>query len=865
MKVDELYFWAKTTHDGQPGISVYDHCLNVGCVAEALINQLPGSVRDLLPQGAITLAALHDVGKISAGFLRKCPAWLIQNHLEAEANAWATAESDHSKVSQYCLQRLLEPAHADLWAAAVGAHHGRVHGRRLPFVNQVPDLIQIEEQARSDLVCNLAAAFSPLPERPPLKDLSDLWLLAGLIAVADWIASNEAFFSPAKGLPAEDARHSAQQSLATINWHKGRLRTDVSFPEMFGLVGSPNVLQTKVKECASQPGLIIVEGPMGSGKTEAALSAAHELISAGHNQGLYFALPTQVTSNRIHLRVANFLRNTLAETANLRLAHASSWLGENQNLSISPTAHGDSECSKQADDTRSWFASSKQALLARYGVGTIDQALQAVVAVKHFFVRRFGLAGKVVILDEVHSYDVYTGALVTQLIRELLALKCSVIVLSATLTRARRLELLSETGAVTKLPGSGEQTSSSEAYPLVTVSAKGEQVAAWPLNWSESKTIHLQVASFAQAEVVAECLCRALAGQQVLCIRNTVAEAQATYRAVAEAAPTDTIHIGLLHSRFPYFRREQLEDEWLQRLGKDRTADTLGSILVATQVVEQSVDIDLDFIVSDLAPTDMLLQRMGRLWRHPRHSRPAQKPEFWINVPEFNSTSSTAELKASLGKSGRVYSPYVLLRTAKVFSGRQSILVPEEIRTLLEATYPECSDAKEPDSWRPLRDELIRERDRLANEATAAMRVLGTPSQTDRDEVLTRRSGAPTCSVVLVNRIESFRDAAWRVTGLDGKEFEAHEDQWCHETAKALYFNSVRTPRFTVPRQKAPRWLSLHTSGPTSFAIVEPDGSCLFPEADDESRLAFTSQLGLFTTANKPQPLLHDYDDEFDF
>lgn len=627
MTEDSARFWAKTKQQGQPGISVRDHCLNVGCVAEALQYTLPPALKKLLPDGATTLAALHDVGKISAGFLRKCPAWLVQHHLAEAALSWTTAESDHSLVSQFCLQELLKPARADLWAVAVGAHHGRIHGKRIRGFNQVPDRAAMEEESRRSLVRELSGLFGALPDSRPGDDLSGLWLLAGLIAVADWIGSNERFFPLEHGFPIEAARQRAAKSLATINWTGGALRAHVQFPEMFDLPGGPNALQRALQSCATQPALFIVEGPMGCGKTEAALAAAHALISAGHHHGIYFGLPTQVTSNRIHGRVAAFLSNTLADPANLRLAHSASWLDEDQTLLLSPAADGDEQSRRQASEARTWFASSKHALLARYGVGTIDQALQGVVAVKHFFVRRFGLAGKVVILDEVHSYDVYTGTLITQLIRELLALRCSVIVLSATLTRARRRELLAAAGADDS-PTNDSSPARGEAYPLVSTVSSGEPVMTIPLEWPDAKTIQLRVAPIPQAELLAECLRRAEAGQQVLYIRNTVAEAQATYRALAGEARADTVRLGLLHSRFPYFRREQLEEEWLRRLGKERAEDGVGSILVATQVVEQSVDIDLDFMVSDLAPTDMLLQRMGRLWRHPRPHRRAPQPDF---------------------------------------------------------------------------------------------------------------------------------------------------------------------------------------------------------------------------------------------
>jgi len=344
-----------------------------------------------------------------------------------------------------------------------------------------------------------------------------------------------------------------------------------------------------------------------------------------------------------------------------------------------------------------------------------------------------------------------------------------------------------------------------------------------------------------------------------------VAEAQASYRAFASAARAGTVRLGLLHSRFPYFRREQLEEEWLQRLGKQRTEDGVGSVLVATQVVEQSVDIDLDFIASDLAPTDMLLQRTGRLWRHPRPQRRAARPEFWINAPELGVHSSAADLKAALGKSARVYAPYVLLRTAEVFADRKTIALPADIRQLLEATYAEPAGSSEPEIWALLRAELEREKEQLASEAHAATLVLGRPTQADRDEVLTRRAGAPTCPVVLLAAAEPLEGAEWHLMGLDGTSADASGHEWRHATAKTLHRNLVRAPKFAVPEQEPAPWLSLHVPGPAAWAIVQPDGHCHFPDAADGSPLGYDARLGLFSDSAKRQPRPLEYDDEFDY
>jgi CRISPR-associated endonuclease/helicase Cas3 len=134
---------------------------------------------------------------------------------------------------------------------------------------------------------------------------------------------------------------------------------------------------------------------MGCGKTEAALAAAYQLIAAGKAAGLYFALPTQVTSNRIHLRVQPFVERISLHPAEVRLAHGASWLAETKPPVELRPASSDIDALEHVRAGRSWFAFAKRALLAPFGVGTIDQALLGIVAAKHFFVRQFGLAGKV--------------------------------------------------------------------------------------------------------------------------------------------------------------------------------------------------------------------------------------------------------------------------------------------------------------------------------------------------------------------------------------------------------------------------------------------------------------------------------------
>ena len=854
-------FWAKTVEDGQPGISVRNHCVNVGCVAEALLAGMSRSRRALLPTGAATLAALHDVGKISTGFQAKCPAWLEQMGLAEAAGKerWTEgSESDHAVVSQYFLERMLKPLGLQLWAVAAGVHHGRIVGKRIPGIHHLPKREAWERVPREALLAELVGIFGGLPIVAPLANHADLWDLAGLISVADWIGSNEAFFPAGHGLPLEESRAAAGRALENIRWRGGEMAVR-EFGELFAGY-APMPLQAALHGQCEAPGLFIVEGPMGCGKTEAALWAAHRLIAAGANEGMYFALPTQVTSNRIHLRVAPFLQAALAEASNLRLAHAASWLEEWQTWRLHPTSGQDTAAAAHVREGRSWFASSKHAMLARYGVGTVDQALQGVVAVKHFFVRRFGLAGKVVILDEVHSYDVYTGTLLTQLVRELLALGCSVIVLSATLTLARRRELVAAAGG-------NEETVQSLAYPLLTVARGEAPVVELAVEPGPSRTIRLRSTTQPEWEILQECIERAEAGQHVLYLRNTVVEAQDSCRKLAGAVRAERVVVGTLHSRFPFFRRQQLEEEWLNRLGKHRAEEGPGSLLVATQVVEQSVDIDLDFIVSDLAPTDMLLQRMGRLWRHQRVGRKATEPEFWISTPGGDREADAKTLRRELGKSGLVYAPYVLLRTAEVFADRDALTLPGQIREVLEATYAERGEDEKPDAWKELRIKLEDERKDLAGEANSMTKVFVWESADDDREYRTRRKGPPTRDVVLLTACELLERDRWRLTTLEGETLEVSGYAWSLAAARAVHRNLVRAPRHTVPDQEMPTWLKLHTHGPTFWALVGEDGALHFPEATGPTALAYDDILGLHTRAMPtptPRHQIED-DDEFDY
>ncbi len=847
--------WAKTTEEGKPGISVRDHCLNVGCVAEALLALLPPQLRRLIPSGAATLAALHDVGKVSPGFQSKCEAWLVQYALKDQAleQGWHQREPDHAKISQSTVQELLRTSQLHCWAAVVGAHHGRIKGERV-------QVREAWEQERVRLAAELIGEFGPLPDRPP--DDAQTWFVTGLITIADWIGSDEKHFPQHACWNMRERRKRAQTALASIHWRPVRARQLNGFGDLFPETPQANSLQTASMQVVRGPGTYIIEGPMGCGKTEAALAAAYQLITAGKSTGLYFALPTQVTSNRIHLRVQPFVARIVTDPAQVRLAHSASWLVEAESSPKLNPAYPDDKDDNEASDHvlvgRSWFASAKRALLAPFGVGTVDQALLGIVAAKHFFVRQFGLAGKVVVLDEVHSYDIYTGALIGALVKRLRELKCTVIILSATLTESRRRELL----------GLADDEPVSKAYPLVS-GVDGSCFEERTCEAPPAKTI--QIRNVSGALPVEDAIDHARRGECLLWIRNTVDEAQQTFRALQSANFQGGPSIALLHARFPFFRREQLEKKWLVRLGKDAANRPLGCVLVSTQVVEQSVDIDADLLITDLAPTDLLLQRLGRLWRHERLNRPGSHPEVWIQMPTLDDdrlrAASEKELRQALGKSARVYAPYVLLRSLEQWRGRATMTLPGDIRTILEATYADPDG--EPPAWRELREQLEKQKESMARLALNATLIWSNPALADEEDVLTRYNTQPTAQLLLVKEITRLGVHSVRLDLLNGDTATASKHGRDFDAAKSIYRNIVRVPRWAIAAglTKPPDWLANYVTQPTAVGLLQPDGNIRWRGAEQPTGLSYHDDQGVIINRERKSRALNNSksnDEEFD-
>lgn len=790
---------AKSTIDGTPSISVAEHCRIVGEVSKALIEQLSSSTLALLGDNPPLVVALHDLGKVSPGFQKKLnPEHVLRLAPNLAKLPNTGFETLHARVSEIALGTYLKTCSVeDRAAVVVGAHHG-VRSEIAQYTEGTEDLGgEGWAQERREFIEHFIQEFGGLST----GSVPDLDALSGLVCISDWIGSDERFFPPQGLSSGANLSAIAKNAVAACGWSSLSLRVGLSFEELFGF--RPYPAQQDFIETIDGPGLYIFEAPMGLGKTEAALYAAYRLMEAGDNGGLFFGLPTRLTSDKIHERVVSFVRRITKDDANVRLAHGLAWLREYE--------HGGELFGRGKE----WFNPSKRALLMRFAVGTIDQALLGVIKVRHHFIRCFGLAGKVVILDEVHSYDLYTGTLLDHLVRRLLDLGCTVIILSATLTKSRRNSFFLSSAPLEL----------AHAYPLVCAqNVKGTHAkASAPL---EDKRVEVSLGPFSAREVAKLAIEKALVGANVLCIANTVAQAQRWFCEVKAAMSEKAFGVGLLHSKFPAWRRAELEDYWMQRLGKSGDRST-GCVLIATQIVEQSVDLDADLILTELAPTDMLLQRIGRLWRHSRDSRPLANPFFAIVSNDLDLTASFDELVGAIGKSNsHVYSPYVLWRSLRVWKMRSQIKVPSDIRDLLEATYSELCEGI-PSFIKEAQADLERRKERLRCLANAIRSdVKGFCTIKDDENVATRYNEYPTSDVLLAKHIDSCGDKA-TLTLSDGEGVCVDRYGWNPAVMSQLHKNLVSVPKHKIPKFEPPRYLEKYFYENTPLLLISSNGELL--------------------------------------
>jgi CRISPR-associated endonuclease/helicase Cas3 len=752
----EWMLWAKADVDSNRIHLLIYHLLDVGQVMLALWRlALPAQTRDALA-GALGLdeenasrllafwAGLHDLGKAAPGFQRKYPPAIAT--LQAVGFTFPTPPAQaarHGAISTWALKRLLteecnlSQEEATRVARMVGGHHGAwpTALELVPAAIKTSDRgDEIWEEARRSLFRLLAKVFQPpqdvhLPANLEMQNAL-LTLVSGLISVADWIGSMEGFFPfmdaeiPIEQYAARAARQ-AKRALYALGWVGWQAEgKTIPFSEMFPF--NANSIQQMVAVAAeklSAPALLILEAPTGSGKTEAALYAADIWLQTWRGRGLYIAMPTTATSNQMHQRVINFLLNRYPDKMlNLHLVHGAALLAEPKE-SITAISQDDEQPNQGRIRAATWFLPRKRTLLAPFGVGTVDQALMSVLQTRHFFVRLFGLSQKVIIFDEVHAYDTYMNILFKQLLRWLSAVGSSVILLSATLPEKTRRELVAA--------WLGEKTVSLEDhnYPRLTVAAGGE-AKVFPLSASSSRLVKIERIGSEPQAIVASLSELLAGGGCAVVICNRVRRAQEVYSAVKEANIVPAEDLILFHARFPYNWRQEIEERVLRLFGKDgqRSRKT---ILVATQVIEQSLDLDFDCMITDLAPVDLILQRAGRLHRHPQND--AFRPESLSQPRLILAWPPEMDHLPQFGDDEFIYERAILLRSWAALRQHDQIILPQETSALIEEVYGAALQQE----IEPELEQAIRQADeeaRLTHEqeiSQAKSRIIARPDDED--------------------------------------------------------------------------------------------------------------------------------------
>ena len=719
-------------YDGQElWLPYYMHLMDTAGVMERLVTHwLPAHITETITEENSEvdldklcrfIALVHDIGKATPIFQAKIcdrAVYLRQRitasgiSIQSVSSFSDSSKTPHSFAGEAILLRAGCPKGI---AAIVGAHHGTPY----PGTEDPEDLIDdydenfygrkgkfdIQGQRWSEIWENwieIALSYSGYQELDELPEIDApvQMILSGLLMMADWIASNSDY-APLIRLEEMGEEIAYPERIDQI-WERLNLpdqwmpccwdMDDDSFRQKYGFF--PNEMQRQMLRAAEEapaPGIYVLEAQMGLGETEAALSAAEILASKWHCEGIFFGLPTQATANGIFPRLKSWAEaEGQAEEVKLgiRLAHGMAMLHKGYRELFSGQASQNEDDSKGGLVVHSWFEGRKQALLSSFVIGTVDQLLMAALQQKHVMLRHLGLSGKVVIIDECHAYDAYMSCYLERALEWLGIYKVPVILLSATLPTERRVKLI-EAYHGGKFSGEADGWRGNNAYPLLTYTyGNAVRQRAIPVD-TPRKQIHIMRD---KEEHIIDILKDRLSGGGCAgVVVNTVLQAQKIARKIRKELPDYPLL--LVHARFTMADRQKMEEELLTRLGKTSVPETRNLIVVGTQILEQSLDIDFDLLITQIAPMDLLLQRIGRLHRHANRERPERlkKPVCIVCKVEEDAGSR------------KIYGDWLLERTEELL--KDTIILPDDISPLVQETYRELKkDEKLYTLWEKHRD-----------------------------------------------------------------------------------------------------------------------------------------------------------------
>ena len=834
--------WAKSG-DETGSLSLPQHLGDTACVAAYVFDfwiadQMKARLSENLKLSKgqlrtlyIWLASLHDLGKATISFqtqIEQNPDFAHLVHqvaatglpLRKSLQEAGLARMPHGISSGVILTQWLlsfgMKRRTALWlTSAVDAHHGmasRSEERDVieSILMEYPTAWKKVHREFIDTLTDLTGVQDTLRALNASKVLlaADAQILAGLIVFADWIASNQdAFPMDARGTQAERLKRGIEATDLTQPWAPivppedidELYRTSFQWPNSYS-ARSVQRAMTEVAGEITQPSIIILEAETGVGKTEAALTAAHIIGRQTGAQGVYFAAPTMATANGLLERTISWSQATAADgsVASLYLAHSKNQLSEPfQRLKVRGVAEDDTHSGHGAVVASSWMSGRRRGLLSNIAIGTIDQVLMLALEQRYSMLRHVALAGKIIIFDEVHAYDAYTSDYLETTLEWLAYYGATVILMSATLPPDRRRTLI-------RAYSEQDLPETSSAYPLITVADENSAryVTPAPSPTNMVAPIELIDDDLDSLQSLIEQLLTD--GGCALVICNTIARAQSAYEQLAKTYGTD---VELHHAGFMAWQRSEREDVLRTALGPQASRGNgrpYRKIVVATQVAEQSLDIDADVLITDIAPMDLIIQRAGRTHRHPR---PETDRPSGLRVPKIyiRGVTQTADGIEIDGGAQAIYDPKILLATFIHFP--DSFRRPDDIAELVRTTYAEQGDSIPP-ALRPAWEEAVNkslERESTAHERSSAYRLQAPRGLRNLDALFSKvgaairlgdeekgaaqvRDAEPSVEVIPVVRTDyGYRPFGTDKEILDGAELD-------YPTARHLASSTVRLP-----------------------------------------------------------------------
>ena len=730
LSVAAACIWGKSGAEPSTWLPLWRHLADAAGIADLLWRHwVPQRARDLITTSLeLTddearrliswLAGIHDIGKATPSFVVMQPELAARGRphgLTVKAGRKSYDDlAHHTLTGQLIVERWLQDRHGvsrrrvDQLGCVVGGHHGVPPSPEALADLELCDPGAIGGSAWESVQAEIldwatdSAGVGPVLTRlAPMNIPAPVQvLLTAMVIVADWIASDERNFPYRSGLdPVQDAdriAHGWSHVDLPPRWTATDVPTEVAdlYRLRFG-IAAPFPVQDHAARIAAnltEPAMVIIEAPMGEGKTEAALAMAEIVAGRTGDGGVVVALPTQATGNAILRRFTRWLAKLPRDADvvfDVGLAHGKA--GQNRHYRRLRSAgyraiDVDGDRSRPTMAAHHWLAGRKRVMLSQFVVGTIDQILFAALKARHIALRHLGLAGKVVVIDEAHAYDIYMSQYLHRVIEWLGEYGCTVIVLSATLPADKRAELVA---AYQGRPPAIEPDDDLQ-YPLITTATRTGETTRHPVETSQRHTEvaveYLDEPEEAEFEPLVKLLDEALAdGGCALVVRNTVARAMATAAVLRGRFGAE---VTLAHSRFIAPDRAAKDDALVAEFGRDRVMDGRRRIVVSTQVCEQSLDLDFDLLITDLAPIDLMLQRMGRMHRHERGERQSQRPERLRSARCVVAGAQwTGNIPVPVAGSTRVYHHYQLLRAAAALHDRSAIELPDDIPHLVDAAY----------------------------------------------------------------------------------------------------------------------------------------------------------------------------------